>query len=241
VAPRAQPHLTADDLDVLLRWLRPRFAFLTPEEFMAGSAPGILLTFDDGFANNFGNALPVLRAHGAPALFFVSTQHVIDPHDWLGFVRDQVRGSWGSIESVPPAIAADWYDGLSLDEIRACAADPLLTIGSHGVTHAVLTECTTERVASVLADSKRYLEEASGQPVEYFAYPKGLYDAGAVRLVEAAGYRAAFTIDPLGGRPTRLFELPRVGIYQADRRYLSLKLSGLHRRPLPVGIDRRGS
>jgi len=36
----------------------------------------LLLTFDDGFVNNFRLGLPVLQRHGVPALFFISTGHM---------------------------------------------------------------------------------------------------------------------------------------------------------------------
>ncbi|MHB8079150.1 MAG: polysaccharide deacetylase family protein [Candidatus Krumholzibacteriia bacterium] len=53
--------------------------FVGPEA-LAGAGGGdgrlrLLLTFDDGYVNNYRLALPVLRRHGAPALFFVSTWH----------------------------------------------------------------------------------------------------------------------------------------------------------------------
>lgn len=233
VAPGIQPHLTADDLAYVLHWLRRRFDFLTPAEFLAAERPGVLLTFDDGFANNFRNALPVLRSFCAPALFFVSTQHVADPHKWLGFVGLQAEREWGSPGAVPESVAADWYDGMSVEELRQCSAEPLITVGSHGVTHAILTDCTDEQLADELRDSKRFLEAVIDTNVEYFAYPRGDYDARVARDTETAGYSAAFTIDSVGLGAAG-FEVPRVGIYHADRKYLSLKLSGLHRRPLPL-------
>ncbi len=230
---QAQPHFTVDELAILLEWLRDRFAFLTPEQYLVGDRPGVLLTFDDGFANNFYNALPVLRSFGCPALFFVSTQHVADPRDWLGFVRRQAEHVWGSLDSVPEAVARDWYDGLSAEELLTCAADPLVTVGSHGVTHSVLTECADAELTRELRESKSFLQDLTGGAVDYFAYPRGTYDARVAGQTEAAGYAAAFVIDSIGLGMHR-FELPRVGIYQADHSYLGLKLSGLHRRPLPV-------
>jgi peptidoglycan/xylan/chitin deacetylase (PgdA/CDA1 family) len=54
--------------------------FVGPDALGAEGARGgrlrLLLTFDDGYVNNYRFALPVLRRHGAPALFFVSTWHV---------------------------------------------------------------------------------------------------------------------------------------------------------------------
>jgi len=53
--------------------------FVGPEALGAGGGRGgrlrLLITFDDGYVNNYRLALPVLRRHGAPALFFVSTWH----------------------------------------------------------------------------------------------------------------------------------------------------------------------
>lgn len=235
----AQPHITADELASTLKWLRRRFAFLTPEQFLAGSAPGVLLTFDDGFANNFTNALPLLRSFECPAVFFVSTQHVANPRDWLGFVRFQAQQVWGSLERVPKEVARDWYDGLGADQLRELAADPFATVGSHGVTHSVLTECPDADLALELRESRAYLEDVTGAAVDYFAYPRGQYDARVARQTEGAGYRAAFAIDSIG-LGAQNYELPRVGIYQPERWYLELKLSGLHRRPLPLVADCAG-
>jgi peptidoglycan/xylan/chitin deacetylase (PgdA/CDA1 family) len=229
----AQPHLTSSDLAVLLTWLKERFALLTPEEFLAAETPGVLLTFDDGFANNLTYALPVLHSFKAPAVFFVSTQHVLSPRDWLGFVRMQAESVWGSLDEVPDVVARDWYDGMSVAELTQCAADPLITIGSHGVTHTLLTQCDDTRLAHELRESKVFLEKVTKRTVTLFAYPHGDYDARVAHETRAAGYTAAFAIDPIGvGAP--FLELPRVGVYQVDRPYLSLKLSGLHRRPLPI-------
>ncbi len=229
--PEAQPRLTATDLSHLVDWLRQRFHLLTPDEYLAARRPGVLLTFDDGFANNFNNALPVLESFGAPGLFFITTQHVIDPRNWLDFVHSQVEISWGTANAVPDAIARDWYDGASVEQIRQCSSHPLVTVGSHGVSHAILTECSHARAFQELSESKRFLETICGTSIKHFAYPKGAYNEGIARQAREVGYTAAFAIDPIG-KARGLFELPRVGVYDVDRLYLAMKLSGLHRRPL---------
>lgn len=229
--PGLQPDLSVQDLRRILGWLVPRFPLLTPEEALDSYKPGVLLTFDDGFANNVHVALPVLEEFEAPAVFFVPTQHVVTPRDWLGFVREAVGGWWGDPAAVFPADASELYDGLSLEQLRKCAQHPLLTIGSHTVTHPFLTACSDEQVWAEASDSRSLLQEVTGIKVDLFAYPTGDYDRRVARIVESAGYRAAFV---LGSRKLGLgrMEIERVGLYGAHPAYLSGKLSGLHIAPL---------
>jgi len=52
-------------------------ALADPEALDPGRL-NILLTFDDGYVNNHHLALPLLAKHQAPALFFVSTRHMVE-------------------------------------------------------------------------------------------------------------------------------------------------------------------
>jgi peptidoglycan/xylan/chitin deacetylase (PgdA/CDA1 family) len=225
LAPQSQPSFCADDLRALLAWLDGRFAFLTPDELLAGDSPGVLLTFDDGCANNATVALPILREYGASAVFFVATQHVEDPSDWLPATRRVAAAAPGT------EIARDLYDGMSVAELREASADPLVTIGAHTVHHPFLTRLGDDELADELALSKSFLEEKTGRVVDLFAYPTNDYDRRVALAVRAAGYRAAFVED---SRDVGMeaYEIPRVGLYSAENDYLSVKLSGLHRRPL---------
>ncbi len=54
----------------------------------ASDRPRVILTFDDGFRNNAEVVAPVLRAHGAPAVFFVSTRHVAPGKQlWFAYLQ----------------------------------------------------------------------------------------------------------------------------------------------------------
>lgn len=75
----AQPGLSAEELSTILKWVGGRFRFLTPEEFLKGSAPGVLLTFDDGLASTFKCGVPILERYKAPAIFLCPRSMSLNP------------------------------------------------------------------------------------------------------------------------------------------------------------------
>ncbi len=68
-----------------------------------------------------------------------------------------------------------------------------MEIGSHTVTHPLLTRIPADRVRSELVESKARLEEHIGRRVDAFCYPAGYYDRRVRDATEAAGYRLART------------------------------------------------
>lgn len=237
---RAQPVHSADELAATLDWLQSRYAFLTPDEFLYSDRPGLLLTFDDGLANNYHHALPVLERYDAPALYFVATQHVTEPGTWLAFNHQIAARNWPDATAVPPEIAAEFYKGMTAEQVAACASHPLITIASHTISHPMLPDCLPRQLDWELLESRRILEEICGQPVTLFAYPAGQYNAAVVEAVQRAGYTAAFGVEN-GPDTIPKYEIPRIGLYAADPAYLGLKLSGLYRRPLAAAPVLKGN
>ncbi len=107
----------------------------------------------------------------------------------------------------------------------------MVTIGSHTVSHPHLTQCAKEQLVSELVESRRFLQTVTGQAIDLFAYPTGDYNRRVVEAVQDAGYRVAF-VEDLRKMGFSAFEIPRIGLYASSPAYLSLKLSGLHRRPI---------
>ena len=73
---------TVDELDAQLAHLKKRYDVLTPAEVVniaTGKVParsGVVITFDDGYLDNYEVAFPVLRKHGLSAMFFLPTSYV---------------------------------------------------------------------------------------------------------------------------------------------------------------------
>ncbi len=129
------------------------------------------ITFDDGYRDNFEQALPILERRGLRASFFLAT----------GFLGRSFR-SW----------AAD-HPMMSDEQVQRLASLGH-EIGAHSVTHRKLTELPADVVRRETADSKALLEDLTGGPVVSFAYPKGAYDDAVKRAVADAGFSAALTV-----------------------------------------------
>lgn len=89
---------TAEDFDRQVRWLKTNFDVVAPRDLSFVRARGagrhVLITFDDGYADNYHEAFPVLRAHGVPASFFVATGFIDAPSTpWWDRIAWVVRHS----------------------------------------------------------------------------------------------------------------------------------------------------
>jgi peptidoglycan/xylan/chitin deacetylase (PgdA/CDA1 family) len=102
---------------------------------------------------------------------------------------------------------------LDADMLRALRQNQV-EIGGHTVSHPILTRIDDDAARREIVDNKRELETILGEPLRMFAYPNGKrradYSAVHVRMLEEAGYSAAFNTE--NGAATRhhpRFELPR--------------------------------
>ena len=103
---------------------------------------------------------------------------------------------------------------LSWDELRELARAGW-EIGSHTVSHAMLTQASEDELANELRESRESIERELDQPCHSLAYPYGEADARVIAAAEAAGYRAACV---LSGRlaSSSVLAWPRVGVGPAD-------------------------
>jgi peptidoglycan/xylan/chitin deacetylase (PgdA/CDA1 family) len=100
---------TRDSLDRQLEFLRANFDVVSPEALeREPDAPGrrIVVTFDDGYRDNYELALPLLKRHGIPAAFFLATGYIDEPRvPWW----DEL--AWIVESTAKPALAlGPWLD-----------------------------------------------------------------------------------------------------------------------------------
>ena len=145
-----------------------------------GRLPNVCVTFDDAFECLLDNALPVTRALNTPVAVFVVSGN-------LGR-----RPEWHIPEGHPEAD----MPVMSRDQIKSLANDPLCRLGSHTVTHPLLTSVDRARLESELTESKSVLGDIIGYEVKELAFPHGCYTDAVLQAARSAGYQRMFTIDP---------------------------------------------
>jgi peptidoglycan/xylan/chitin deacetylase (PgdA/CDA1 family) len=95
---------------------------------------------------------------------------------------------------VPSASEREEHDLASWEELRAL--DPrLVSIGSHTLTHPILTTLTEREAEVEIGESRRLIEKRLGRACEFFCYPNGDISRFALECVRRH-YRAALTVTP---------------------------------------------
>ena len=117
--PMSPDEPTADWFRVLVKWLAGSFEVISLEEAVtrAGNhrqhGPTVSITFDDGYADNFLVALPILEEFAVPATFFVASSFIDGGRMWNDSIIETARrlqpGSY-SLDGVNPGSyeISDW-------------------------------------------------------------------------------------------------------------------------------------
>jgi peptidoglycan/xylan/chitin deacetylase (PgdA/CDA1 family) len=136
-------------------------------EVRSGPGPVVALTFDDGFENFAEVAAPLLARYRFPATVFLVTDYCGRQNDW--------PGQWAAAPRLP---LMTWS---RIQELSAAGIE----WGGHTATHPDLSRLEAGRAREEMLTSKRRIEDATGRPVESFAYPYGAMNVEVRRLVAA--------------------------------------------------------
>lgn len=243
------------------------FAYLKKCLEGCNALPGrpLVITFDDGYADNYFNAFPSLKKYNLPATLFVTTGYIgtLQPFwfekiafwvkhsqdissvlkqfgitfdsgvevtsdrilDFLKKIGDHVRIQiMEECEKerllMPDEKEVDMIRPLSWDEIREMSAWGI-EIGSHTVTHPILSRVSDEKLRFELYESKKKIEDEIGKEVLAVAYPVGKRDAQNEKVfneAEKSGYFFGITYDEGFDtlRPLDRYRIRRIDVERID-------------------------
>lgn len=159
----------------------------------------LVITFDDGYLDNYQKALPILEELEVPATIFVVSGKINSKESFF-WDKDMVIEDAG----IP----------LELSILEKLSQSPFIEIGAHTVTHPRLSELMLDKQKEEIFNSKRQLETLLKKPIETFSYPFGAdgdFNAQTEDLAKEAGFMCACANQPgYVYSNSNLYTLPRI-------------------------------
>lgn len=204
--------VSPDHFSAQMHWLkRHGYTALTLDAlagFLAGEPvpdKSVVITFDDGYVDNWVHAHPVLQATGLHAVLFVITRWLTD---------GPVRHHAGQPAPLPPCLAhnacktaidAGQHDLVMMrwSEVQAARDAGTFEFHSHSHTHTRWdkiypgdAENKMQALAHDLASSRRTLSERLGQASRHLCWPQGYFDDDYLHVAKNAGFDHLYTTRP---------------------------------------------
>lgn len=171
----------------------------------------IIITFDDGYKDNYINALPILRKYNLPATFFITT----------GFIGRERK------------VGGHTYNMMDWNEVLALHNNGF-TIGAHTVSHPNLAKLSKNEIKREVSLPRNILGSIIGKPVKLFAYPfgeKNHINDEVIELTKEAGYECGLTTTGYKGLKKNsqdLFTLGRTPINDLNMQEFKNLLCGIY-------------
>jgi len=218
------PHpnsVTSENFSKQLQYLLSHFEVIGIYELIdllnRGEIPSrnsVVLTFDDGYEDNYQYAYPLLKEYDCTATIFVCT----------GFVNRLVDITQKTIYK---HLSYDGLQPLSWEQIKEMA-DGGITFGVHTHFHKILTGLPLKKAEEEILTSRDILQEVLSRPINVLAYPWGFFNNDLIKILKNNDFVAACsTICSTRNRKRDLFALRRAGIDATDSmREFILKVNG---------------
>lgn len=176
--------VTPKEFEKQLQWLKENgWTSLTMSELThmkTSPAKTVVLTFDDGYADNYTQAFPLLKKYAMKATIYL--------------VVNRFDRSWAQDKDTKQSSQELNNEAMLTSEmVFEMLSSGLVEFGSHTLNHVNLPLQTTEQKQAEIQESKQILETHYGITCNSFAYPFGFYDSHDISYVKQSGYTNAVT------------------------------------------------
>ena len=169
------------------------------EDFYAGRPlpkKSVVVTFDDGYLDNYLHAHPVLAEFGQKALLFVVT-------GWMGAGPVRLQGDCPNHKRCKALIAGGETDAVVLRwaEAEAMQAAGTFEFHSHTDTHTRWDKqlppgaARLDAMMAELSRSAEVLGRRLGGRSRHLCWPQGYYEADYLPLAQQTGYTHLYTTE----------------------------------------------
>ncbi|GAA4354006.1 polysaccharide deacetylase family protein [Hymenobacter saemangeumensis] len=192
LASKHQIYVTRDNFAQHLAYFKKRgltpITFADYLRFARGETPlsqfpgrPIILTFDDGYTDNYTNLLPLMQQYGYRGVLYLLGDFDLRYNKWDADTDpDEPRAEIMDAGQKQAFVAAGWE------------------IGAHTLSHPRLSTLPLAEAAQEIRESKARLEAGLHTTVETFAYPYGDLNPAVKQAVRAAGFALGIATDTGG-------------------------------------------
>lgn len=188
-------HTEPDVFEWQIKTLKNKFVPITLEQtikFIKGefkiNNDGFVITFDDGWADNFFYAYPILKKYNIPATIFIPTNFIADKRiEKFDYFKAK------NMNEAMAEIKQKGYspDFLTWEEINQMKS--LIQIESHGHNHLHHPKNSPENIKNDLEKSIEIIFKKTGRKPKYLAWPYGEYDEKTIKIAAEINFEACLT------------------------------------------------
>lgn len=161
------------------------------------SNKSFVITFDDGFEDNYINAFPILKKYNFKATIYL--------------VPNETTNHW---EINNTSYLSNF---LNEEQIRIMQESGLIEFGAHTLSHVNLSTINKDELEKEIYESKKEVEKLINKECESFAYPYGKFDDKIIKVVKQAGYKNATVVKRgLFKKNDDPFTIKRLGILGSE-------------------------
>ena len=231
-----------------IKFLNKYFNFCYPEKYFSKKGTSdinILITFDDGYKDNYDVAFPILKKHNIPTIFFVATKYINSEnyiiHDIIKYLiqedlisRDFVNISQElylgkknyseeDMENLSTIFKANLPNHrlmMNNEEVKALCENGF-KIQNHTYSHERLSFLSKKDQFESIQIASNDIEEICGVKPTHIAYPNGLFNNDTLEVVDKLNLDYGYTV--IGGYNSigdNKKTLKRIGVNASDSKYV---------------------